>query len=128
MIENLQQWTDLVLWLPKEPQPGGAHFLLKEPLAFGYTVNGEPRREFVVPRYFRTDLASVPGPLRGIISVMDMRTASVAHDFLYETKMVSRKEADAVFLAFAKKTGDPWIKRNLAWLAVRLFGKGVYDA
>lgn len=51
---------------------------------------------------------------------------AVIHDYLYETKLVSRKTADAVFLEAMKTIDVAWWRRNMMYAAVRLFGGWLY--
>ncbi len=131
VITDIRQWTPLILRREIERPAADTTFIIHLPFEFGYSVEGEPvRREFIVPAGFRTDLSSVPKLARSVVSKVDLIEASVAHDYLYAgddgRPVVPRQEADAVFLAFAAMAGDPWITRNIAWLAVRLFGGPVY--
>ncbi len=126
-IYDIKQWTPLILRREIDRPAADTNFRLHKPFAFGYSIKGQVlRREFEVPEEFDTDLSSVPKFARGVVSKVDLIEASVAHDFLYDTRKVSRSEADAVFLAFAAAAGDPWITRHIAYWAVRLFGGPVY--
>lgn len=80
-------------------------------------------RRFTVPRRFITDLASIPKLARGLIDVNDKhRRAAVLHDFLYCAQIVSRAEADRLFLEAMEVLGvEPW-KRRVMWAAVRSGG------
>lgn len=80
-----------------------------------------------VPRFFITDLASIPKPLRSLISVNERHVyAAIIHDFLYtghlfDTK-VSRQDADGVLNDFCEIVKVPTWKRTLIFSAVRTFG------
>ncbi len=114
-----------------------ANFIVHTPFRFSYwledNVTGARRLcRFTVPPGFHTDLASVPRGARWLVSKTDLIEASVIHDYLYaggpnDRPVVSRLEADSVYLAFAKAAGDSFIRRNAAWLAIRLFGRIAYS-
>ena len=78
--------------------------------------------EFVIPKGFITDLASVPRMLRWIVRSA-VGDAPIIHDYFYRTRSekVPRVVADAIFLAVLKQQ-----KVRLAlwkyYLPVRLFG------
>lgn len=78
---------------------------------------------FIVPRGFRTDLASVPRlPIIFLLTGDSSSEAAVVHDMLYTDKPVPRRVADAVLREASAVTGVPWWRRNLMWAGVRLFG------
>lgn len=91
-------------------------------------------RVIIVPRWFITDLASIPKIFRSFISVNERhRFASLPHDMLYVLSSIgeynmSRAKADKVLLTFCELMGVPAWKRWTMYLAVRagawtLFGK-----
>ena len=76
---------------------------------------------------FITNSASTPKCLRNIISPFGSVRASVLHDFLYDTKIYSRKDSDEVFLVALKALDfRPKWKRAAAYSAVRMFASGNY--
>jgi hypothetical protein len=76
-----------------------------------------------VPAGYITDLASVPRfPLAYWLTGGKAKLASVPHDFLCETKLVSREMADKVFLEAAELAGVPGWRRSVMWTAVRAYG------
>lgn len=81
----------------------------------------------VVHDGFRTDFASIPRVLRGVISVNGKhRMAALIHDYLYVYEVgvsVTRAEADRVFLQEMHALGVKRIKRYAMYYAVRLFGR-----
>jgi hypothetical protein len=106
---------------------------LAEPWAFfgdGYVVR--------VPRGYVTDLASIPRFLWGLIAPMDLTFAApILHDYLYDhggvpppggvypsSKTFTRAEVDRLFARLMQEEGVVFWRRHLAWLAVRLFGRG----
>ena len=80
----------------------------------------------VVPKGFKTDLASIPQFLWSIHAPNEARTIAPAilHDYLYSYPAdLSRKEIDDIFhSALIDERVNP-IKALEFWLAVRLFGK-----
>jgi hypothetical protein len=78
---------------------------------------------YTVPKGFKTDFASVPQMFWAYISPTGKHgKAAVLHDYLYSTKIVSRKEADKIFLEAMKVLGVAKWKRGVMYYAVRLFG------
>jgi len=67
---------------------------------FGYDVGGEGSGETInVPVGFKTDFASVPRFLWGIIPRWGKYgNAAVVHDFCYWQQYYTRKRADEIFL------------------------------
>lgn len=81
----------------------------------------------VVPKGMPTNFASVPWFGRIVVPVSGRLTeASVVHDFCYAGKVLSRFEADWLFLTGMKAAGvRPW-RRWIAYLAVRFGGARAY--
>lgn len=76
-----------------------------------------------VPKGFATDYASVPRlPLAYALFGNTNHKAAVLHDYLYTTKPSSRKTADRIFLEAAKASGQPFFRRWMMYLGVRLGG------
>lgn len=97
---------------------------LAEPLTYDH-----PLRRLVVPAGFETDFASIPRGLWNLLPKLDRHLlAAVLHDWLYSTAIVTKPEADAIFLAAMKDLGVPVWKRWAMYLAVRLFGRGAWNA
>jgi hypothetical protein len=81
------------------------------------------RQTFIVPRGFRTDLASVPRlPIVYWLTGGTSNEAAAIHDFLYSTHEVDRATADAVLREASAATGVPAWRRWLMWAGVRCFG------
>jgi hypothetical protein len=87
------------------------------------------RWKFVVPAGFRSDFASIPSFAWPIIGhpAGEYAQAAVLHDYLYATRIVSREDADGLFLEAMKVLGVPWWKRWSMWAAVRVAGGFFYD-
>jgi hypothetical protein len=80
-----------------------------------------------VPPGFYSDGASIP---RFFWSMTDpageLFEAALAHDFMYSRAIKTKADADKTFKMIALDFGvKPW-KANLAYLFVKLFGKGKY--
>lgn len=88
-----------------------------------------------IPSGFIWDLSSVPRLLWGLLPPDgDFELASLIHDYLYITKIKSRKFADDEMLKWSKATAgtdNKWSIRNfdnqLRYIAVRLFGWAVWN-
>lgn len=103
----------------------GGEFVVLEEYIYWSAVLQKP---IVIPRWFRTDLASIPQLFRSIISVNERhRLASLPHDLIYGLhengkKTFTRSQADAVLNEFCKYCGVPGWKRSLIVGAVRIGG------
>jgi hypothetical protein len=99
---------------------GSTRWRIDEPLTFESATAGQT---FTVPAGFVTDFASVPRlPLAYLLTGDTAHAPAVVHDWLYVTRKVDRKTADAVFLEAMEETGVPWWRRRLMWIAVRALG------
>lgn len=78
----------------------------------------------LIDKGFKTDLASVPRFLWWFIAPTDwgILVPAIFHDYMYKYHNVSRENADKLFREKMKDFKLGIIKRNLAYLAVRLFG------
>lgn len=89
-------------------------------------------RVVIIPRWFCTDLASVPRLFRPFISVNERhRLASLPHDLLYVLSSrgeftLPRAMADKVLLTFCKVMGVPAWKRWAIYTAVRAGGWAIF--
>lgn len=93
------------------------------PLVYISSIAGE----IVVPEGFKTDFASVPRiPVAYLLTGDTANAAAVVHDYLYSTKKLPRRIADAVFLEAMAVSGVPWWRRRMMHLAVRAFGWRAY--
>jgi len=80
-------------------------------------------RKVVVPRGFITDLASIPGPLKGVLDVNGKsRRAAVLHDFLYCWQPFTRREVDRMFKAALRKEGVGALVASIYYTGVRIGG------
>lgn len=80
-----------------------------------------------VPADFETDIVSVPWIFRWFIHRGgSLKQAAVFHDWCYKTAYKNKKYADLAFKKIAQHYKAPAIKVHLAYIAVRLFGRGNY--
>ena len=84
------------------------------------TINGI---DIKIPKYFKTDFASVPRFLWGILPPWGIYgKAAILHDFLYYSGLFTKKESDLIFLeAMEILEVDKW-KRYSMYYSARLFG------
>ena len=91
------------------------------------------RDQFLVPKGFKTDFASIPGFLTSFIpSHGRFDAAAIVHDYLYREKpfirvslgyyRIQRKDADGIFRRIMKELGVGLFRRNIMYRAVRLGG------
>ncbi len=81
----------------------------------------ENGRKYVVPYGVHTDFASIPRAFRWMIArVGKYGKAAVLHDHLCGG-VVSRKEADRIFLEAMKVLGVGWLKRRTMYFGVRAY-------
>jgi len=90
-----------------------------------YAYQHELLRERIeIPSGFITDFASIPSFLWIFVQPFGRHaSAAVVHDYLYALKQVgTRKHADFIFRAAMAENGVSFMRRNLMYFAVRLFG------
>lgn len=84
-----------------------------------------------VPAGFITDGASIPRLFWAVLSPFgDYFEAAVIHDYLYSvhnTKF-TRGQADLIFKEAMYNVGVPWYRREVIYLAVRMFGSVCFKA
>lgn len=92
------------------------------------------QRVICVPRWFPTDLASIPSVFRSVLQVNDShRLAGIVHDFLYcgqhnMKHRYTKKEADLIFLDFMLLCGVPKWKAYPMYLAVKYGGMAAWKS
>lgn len=123
--ETKDQILDRGIIDPYDLSPKRNEWVVIEPYVFW---SSRLQQAITAPRWFITDLASVPRMLRWFISVNERhRLAAVAHDvgyrlLSYEMTGVSRKDWDLVLYDFCLLCGvRPW-KAKLMYLGVRAGG------
>lgn len=102
--------------------------LVLEPLKDGkwclehdYTVELE-NVKLTVPRGFITDLASIPKLLWSFLPPFGAWTkGSVVHDYIWESGILTLKEADDIFLEMMLKEGATKWKADLIYYSVRAY-------
>lgn len=109
-ITNLQQ---------EEVDDSGRLKRLTAPLEYQSDLIGK----IVVPAGFVYDEESIARlPILYTLFKGTAIKPSAIHDYLYETKIVDRATADAVFLEAMDATGVSWWRRKAMYAAVRSFG------
>jgi len=92
-------------------------------LAEPFMVLSSKRKPITVPKGFKTDFASVPRFFWRILPPWGKYSeAAVVHDFLYSIGSMTRLLADKEFKYLMMRIGVSWWKRNVMYLAVRMFG------
>lgn len=81
-----------------------------------------------VPKYFKTDGASIPKAFRAFFNPMGKALrAAVVHDYIYRGHTtLTRKEADAIFYLLCLEDGVKKTKAKLMHRALRIFGSTNY--
>ncbi len=102
-------------------------FELHEEMTVVWTRPGNVKVTIVIPKGFKSDLASIPKRLQSIVGKLGHHLLpAVAHDYIYVggVPSMSKKEADDMFLD-GMKTKKVWLgKRWAMWLAVRVNTRG----
>lgn len=110
--------------LVKRPDPEGEWELCETVLV----RDGE--REFVIPKGFRSDLASIPRVVRPLMETSDLGILPpLAHDLLYRRGglgLYTRVEADDLFHRLMIAESVSRSRRVAAYWAVRLFGRSAW--
>ena len=101
---------------------------------FPYYLTHNPfYKEIVVPKGFISDLASIPRVMTPFIPKLGKyNKAAILHDYLYDVMseefyiMISREDADNIFLESMGILGVKKHRAKLLYLGVHLFGKPNY--
>ena len=89
------------------------------------------RDQFLVPKGFKTDFASIPRIVNSIVPKNGRHDgAAIVHDYLYREQPrvapamnpITRLDSDRIFRRIMKELGVGIIRRNLIYRAVRLGG------
>jgi len=77
----------------------------------------------------QSDGASVPKIFWNIFPPISGKymEAAILHDILYASHILSKKEADKIFLEAMKDLGVSWWKRNVMYYAVKFFAIKAWD-
>jgi hypothetical protein len=102
----------------------GDPWITLEPLNFW---SRKFQKNYVVPKDFVTDLASVPRlPLVYLLTAGTAHAPAIVHDFQYRSprlrRVTSKAEADSVFYEGMLDTGVPSWRAWLMWRAVKNWG------
>lgn len=102
---------------------GGRRVRLLQDLVIDYELG-----HYTVPKGFVSDLASVPRILWSIIPPWGKYyKAAIVHDYLYiqgKGGKAGKLRADNLFLSVMRHSEVGYIKRNIMYRAVRMFGRG----
>ena len=85
--------------------------------------------ELIVDPGFRFDGCSIPRPLWRLCGhplEVPRIAAALAHDWLYAAQLTDRETADQVFMSVCLEVGLGWLRREVEYLALRLFGWGAW--
>lgn len=86
-----------------------------------YTLSD--RKLIRIPKGYLTNFASVPKILRCFFDQSGRwNNATILHDYLYDNRIGTRKQADLEFLRCMRQDKVPRFDRNAYYRAVRLFG------
>jgi hypothetical protein len=99
-------------------------YVLLSDLTIYTDIYGE-RMYFTIPKGFETDFATIPHLFWGVVSPIDefIRIPALAHDFFYKHTIMTRVDADLIFLEKMRSFGKGMIiKPFIAFCVVRLFG------
>ncbi|EBD4871246.1 DUF1353 domain-containing protein [Salmonella enterica subsp. enterica serovar Poona] len=95
---------------------------------FEFSLSDDNSDVISVPAGFITDLASVPRIFWTLLPPDGKyANAAIIHDYLYDNALRTKKEADLIFLDGMTVLGVPRWKRTIMYLAVRWFGRGMYE-
>lgn len=103
---------------------------LLAPITFRDVKIGGERYDIEVPEWYVSDLASIPGPLRGFLPALGTYSyAAILHDYLYEYAPLgcTRREADNAFRSVMRQTEVKRLTRNIIYYGVALGGKRGWD-
>lgn len=95
---------------------------LLSPLKFESDILG---RVYEVPAGFDTDFASIPRTFLSSLFMGMGNRAAVLHDYAYRTHVLTKDEADDLFLEAL--TVDDIPGRQGMYIAVKMFGLSSYD-
>ena len=83
--------------------------------------------EWIIPKGFKTDLASIPGILAAIVSPQEIAYGALLHDYFYQYTPIPRKEADLALYNIIREEHEVGpIRAALVYFAVRIGGHRYY--
>jgi hypothetical protein len=110
----------VVRLLNQQAAQGRGNWEVQKPLV--YETDLRPN-DIIVPVGFQTDFASVPRLPYIFLIVGDIaQEAAVIHDYLYETQILGRRDADRVLREAALVTGCKWHQAWILYIGVRIGG------
>lgn len=80
------------------------------------------------PKYFITDLASIPWIAEPIFNSLDTRIEGVFHDWLYCSNALFRSQCDDLLHEMLLSTGADKLRADLIYAGVRIGGAGRFAA
>ena len=80
------------------------------------------------PKYFITDLASIPWIVEPIFNSVDTRIEGVMHDWYYCSNTFPQADCDALLKEMLLATGCDSVRANLIYAGVRIGGASRYRA
>lgn len=83
-------------------------------------------RIHVIPKYFITDLASIPWIAEPIFDGVDSRLPGILHDWKYCQNQMDREGCDGLLRESLLSTGCDTMRSALIYSAVRVGGAGRY--
>jgi len=119
----MSSFTDLPI---VSPLHNGKEWALRKNFIYeiGFLGSGD---KIIVPDGFITDFASVPRIFWSILpSIGKYSSASILHDYLYFSKIKSRKESDKIFYEAMLVSGVKKWKAKIIHKIVRIFGAKPY--
>lgn len=87
-------------------------------------------KNYVIPKGFETDLASIPRFMWPIIAPANSSfiKPAIVHDWFYrKTCDYNRKQTDLIFYHLLRNEGVSWAQASAMYYAVRLFGWPFYN-
>lgn len=101
-------------------------WVLEDDLVYSNSYYGD----VIVKKGFRTNLASTPKFIRSIIDIRDryIREPAIIHDAIYKNEYsaansYNRKKADKIFYYSMCSNGTSWLKAEVIYWIVRVFGR-----
>lgn len=108
---------------PLLPYKAGEWMLLQDLI---YT--SKAGKQYVTPKYFITDLASIPWVVQPIFDAVDTRIAGIMHDGLYCMNREPQFTCDLLLSEMLAVTGCDATRRSLIYSGVNTFGRNQYNA
>lgn len=106
----------------RDPESG--QFIDKWKTVEDFTLTTPDGLQLFIPKGFKYDKASVPRAVWWYIPRDHKQTviAALVHDFLYEYRLLSRKQSDQIFYDLLRLAGMRYTKAKMAYWAVRAGG------